>query len=410
MTDFELQKVLNAIKYIPSENERDEVTQIILKAASESITLDRLKQLTKRETKADFKENGTNGFIKFKPKEINSMPDYLKKLFTINDKIVTYRYVNGLYQARFRRDGYNIEVASKSFDIMRQKFLDKLLAVERAKQNAGYPLLSDFINDWLKVKKQTVKETTYKSYVNLLSRNILPKFGHYHVNEITRKAIQDFLFELTDNGKNRTAQKLKLLLSAIFDVIVEDYNIKTPMSKIVLSHYEVKKGKAFTKAEEKVIIDFCKENPHYTGNSAILTLLYTGMRVGELETITYDDTFIYCESEKTRKGYAKVIRQIPISPILKKVLPLIDLEQAKTTNRYTIRDALKRIFLDRHIHELRYSFITRAKECGCNPELVMKWVGHEFDSDVKTSRVDRGYTTYSQEYILQEINKIDYEL
>ena len=226
MTNQELQKVLNAIKYIPSENERDEITQIILKAASESITLDRLKQLTKRETKAEFKENGTNGFIKFKPKEINSMPDYLKKLFTINDKIVTYRYVDGLYQARFRRDGYNIEVASKSFDIMRQKFLAKLLAAEKAKQNAGYPLLSDFIKDWLKVKKQTVKETTYNSYVNLLTHNILPKFGHFHVNEITRKGVQDFLFELTDNGKNRTAQKLKLLLSAIFDVIVEDYNIK----------------------------------------------------------------------------------------------------------------------------------------------------------------------------------------
>ena len=95
MTNRELKKVLNAIKYIPSENERNEVTQIILKAASESITLDRLKQLTKRET-ADFKENGTNGFIKFKKQEINSMPDYLKKLFTINNKIVTYRYVNGL--------------------------------------------------------------------------------------------------------------------------------------------------------------------------------------------------------------------------------------------------------------------------------------------------------------------------
>ncbi len=160
---------------------------------------------------------------------------------------------------------------------------------------------------------------------------------------------------------------------------MEDYGIKTPMAKIVLSHYEVKKGKAFTKAEEKTIIDFCKENPHYAGNSAILTLLYTGMRVGVLETITYDDTFICCESEKTRNGY-------------------------------TIRDALKRIFSDRHIHELRYSFITRAKECGCNPELVMKWVGHEFDADVKTSRVDRGYTTYSQEYILQEINKIEYKL
>lgn len=357
MTDNELQKVLNAIQYIPSEDERDEVTQIILKAASESITLDRLKQLTKKEErKADFKEVGTNGFIKFKPKEINSMSDYLKKLFTINDKIVTYRYVNGLYQARFRRDGYNIEVASKSFDMMKRKFLDKLLAAEKEKRNADFPLFANFIEDWLKIKKQTVKESTYKSYENLLSRNILPRFGHYHVNEITRKDIQDFLFELTDEGKNRTAQKLKLLLSAI------------------------------------------------------LVLLYTGMRVGELETVTYDDTFIYCESEKTRKGYAKVIRQIPISPMLKKVLPLIDLEQAKATNRFTIRDALKRIFPNRHVHELRYSFITRAKESGCNPELVMKWVGHEFDADVKTSRVDRGYTTYSQEYILQEINKIAYEL
>ena len=412
MTDNELLKVLNAIKYVPSEDERDEVTQIILKAASESITLDRLKQLTKKEErKADFKEVGTNGFIKFKKQEINSMPDYLKKLFTVNDKIVTYRTTpDGYFQARFRRDGYNIEVAAKSFDIMKQKFLEKLLATEREKRNADYPLFADFIKDWLKIKKQTVKESTYKSYENLLSRNILPRFGHCHVNEITRKDIQDFLFELTDEGKNRTAQKLKLLLSAIFDVICEDYGLKTPMAKIVLSHYEVKKGNAFTKDEEKAIVDFCRNNPQYSGNSALLVLLYTGMRVGELPSLTYDDKFIYCKSEKTRKGYADVTRRIPISPMLKKVLYLINLEQAKITNRYTIRDALKRIFPKRHIHELRYSFITRAKECGCNPELVMKWVGHEFDSDVKTSRVDRGYTDYSQEYILQEINKIDYEM
>lgn len=412
MTDNELQKVLNAIKYVPSEDERDEVTQIILKAASESITLDRLKQLTnKEERKADFKEIGTNGFIKFKKQEINSMPDYLKKLFTVNDKIVTYRTTpDGYFQARFRRDGYNIEVAAKSFDMMKQKFLEKLLATEREKRNADYPLFSDFIKDWLKIKRQTVKKSTFKSYENLLSRNILPRFGHYHVNEITRKEIQEFLFELTDKDKNRTAQKLKLLLSAIFDVICEDYGLKTPMAKIVLTHYEVKKGNAFTKDEEKAIVDFCRNNTQYAGNSALLVLLYTGMRVGELPSLTYVDKFIYCKSEKTRKGYADVTRRIPISPMMKKVLPLIDLEQAKITNRYTIRDALKRIFPNRHIHELRYSFITRAKECGCNPELVMKWVGHEFDSDVKTSRVDRGYTDYSQEYMLQEINKIDYEL
>ena len=70
----------------------------------------------------------------------------------------------------------------------------------------------------------------------------------------------------------------------------------------------------------------------------------------------------------------------------------------------------KKVFPERHIHEFRYTFITRAKECGVNPEVVMLWAGHESDSDVKTSKVDRGYTTYSEEYLLSEINKISYDL
>ena len=57
----------------------------------------------------------------------------------------------------------------------------------------------------------------------------------------------------------------------------------------------------------------------------------------------------------------------------------------------------------------KIEIILRAKECGVNPEVVMLWVGHESDNDVKTSRVDRGYTTYSDDYLLSEINKIHYE-
>ena len=67
------------------------------------------------------------------------MPDFIMKLFTVNDRIVTYRFINGMYQTRFRRDGYNIEVASKSFDTMKRKFLEKLLAAERQTNNEGFP-------------------------------------------------------------------------------------------------------------------------------------------------------------------------------------------------------------------------------------------------------------------------------
>ena len=40
----------------------------------------------------------------------------------------------------------------------------------------------------------------------------------------------------------------------------------------------------------------------------------------------------------------------------------------------------------------------------------MIWDGHEFDKDVKTSKVDRGYTNYSLEYQLREAEKITYEI
>ena len=411
MKDQELAKVLQCLEQIPNDEERAEAMQIILKAAAESITMERLKNISSfpREKKTESKEYG---YIKFKKKEIEAMPDNLKRLFTINEKIVTYRIIRGMYQARFRRDGYCIEVASKDFETMKMRFLEKLKKADEIKAAGGktYPRFGEFLEEWLMIKKQTVKESTYKSYCDLTRFNLVDRFGEMPINVITRKVIQEFLFELTDAGKNRTAHKLKQLLNAMFEVIVDDYpGLTNPTKKVVLSHYEVKKGTALSKDEEKTLIEFCKANPHYQANDAMLVLMYTGMRIGELASITYDDTYITCISEKTRRGRKDVVRKIPISPMLKKIMGMIDFEKVKAANKDTVRDGVKRIFPNRHAHEFRYTFITRSKECGVNPEVVMLWTGHESDSDVKTSRVDRGYTTYSEEYLLAESKKIDYD-
>ena len=85
-------------------------------------------------------------------------------------------------------------------------------------------------------------------------------------------------------------------------------------------------------------------------------------------------------------------------------------EKAKTTKQRTIASAVRRQFPNHHPHELRYTFITRCKECGVNPEVVMLWDGHSFDKDVKTTEVDRGYTDYSEEYLRKEALKVDYEI
>ena len=102
--------------------------------------------------------------------------------------------------------------------------------------------------------------------------------------------------------------------------------------------------------------------------------------------------------------------EIPFTPMFRRVLPYVDFQKAKTVNVNTIQTTFKRLFSNHHPHELRYTFITRAKEAGCNLEAVMIWAGHSFDKDVKTSAVDRGYTDYSLEYILAEAEKVNYDL
>lgn len=37
----------------------------------------------------------------------------------------------------------------------------------------------------------------------------------------------------------------------------------------------------------------------------------------------------------------------------------------------------------------------------------MEWDGHEFDADIETSKVDRGYTKYADEfYLMKSKNKL----
>ena len=68
------------------------------------------------------------------------------------------------------------------------------------------------------------------------------------------------------------------------------------------------------------------------------------------------------ETEKTRKGYATIRRRILISPMFKKVWDMINFEKSKKASSKTVQEALKRIFPDRHVHELRYTFISRCKD------------------------------------------------
>lgn len=409
-----------------TDSDQSDLAATVLKLAADSITLDTLRSLTGSDKplfsvsgKKEVSEEEKTGTLSFTKKELESMPKSFQKAFIYDNRIVKFRYYQGLFQARYRRQGYNIEVASKDFDTMKKKFIEKLIGqaevqdipvADPKRRTAKTVLFADYAQDWLKLKEQTTKPSTFKEYSRMFETNLRPAFGHLHLSEITRPLVQQYLFTFVEAGKYRTAEKLKLMLNCIFDMAAEDFNLPSPMKKIVLPYHESKKGSALTKTEEKKLVEYCRNRKDDVA-SALLVLLYFGLRQSELPTLkVIDGNTLECETSKERMGRNVTLRYIPFTPMFKKVQDLVDFEKAKNVNVYTLRSAFKRLLPEHHPHELRYTFITRCKECGVSGEVVMLWDGHSGDKDVKTSAVDRGYTDYSKEYILSEAEKVNYDL
>ena len=195
------------------------------------------------------------------------LPQSFQKYFIHNNQIVRYRFYRGMYQARFFKRGYHIEVASADFDTMKKKFIDaynRQSPSEETTDSASFsPKISfgDYGKNWLKIKEQTTKPSTFKEYSRLFHCNLLPAFGKFPLDKITRPMLQDYLFSFVAQKKFRTAEKLKLQLSCIFDMAVEDFRFPSPMKKIVLPYYESTKGCALSKDEEKKLVRFCLSHP-----------------------------------------------------------------------------------------------------------------------------------------------------
>ena len=434
MTQEELIKLVKQLNHVDLQGEaKDELTAKVLQMAADSVTLETLKALVapsrssgepvpNGEVAKTLGRKSRSGFTLSK-KEIKRMPEKYRRIFACEDRIIPYRFHKGVYEAHYRRDGFKVFACAKDFKEMREKFTAKLLEQMNGERPLPMPSkgkeaapghsdarFADYLQEWLEIKRKTCKESTVKEYERLSSVNLLPVFGDKAITDISRQELQSYLFRFIDEGKHRTAEKLYQVLCCIFDLACEDLHILSPMKKIVLPYYEPKKGSALTKEEEKTLVEFCIEHKDNEASSALLVLLYFGLRRSELKTISVEDEMLTCTTSKTKMGRSEIKRSIPFTPVFRRVLPYVDFEKAKHTNVNTIYTTFKRLFPHRHTHELRYNFITRAKEAGCNIEAVMLWAGHSFDRDVKSSAVDRGYTDYSKEYLVQEAQKIDYIL
>ena len=107
----------------------------VLKAAADSISLDKLKSLTDSAQEKTIKDSGSS-VLKFSAQEISNMPKTFRREFRTQGCTAHIRKrrsgpYHWNYEVRYRRDGYNIAVSANNLAEAKQKFIAKLNEVDR---------------------------------------------------------------------------------------------------------------------------------------------------------------------------------------------------------------------------------------------------------------------------------------
>lgn len=156
----------------------------------------------------------------------------------------------------------------------------------------------DWLGEWLNTYvKTSSKQRTYERYCQTVSVHILPHLGEYELTDLQPIELQHFIMDLLTNGNKRTGKGLspnfvKSVISVVQNSLktahilglIPEYTadrIKRP--KIVEKQVE-----CFSLTEQKKIEQYVLESKK-SKLKGIVLCLYTGLRIGELLALTWND-------------------------------------------------------------------------------------------------------------------------
>lgn len=273
--------------------------------------------------------------------------------------------------------------------------------------------VGQIVDLWKLDKKQYVKKSTYSAYVLLLENHLLPAFGTK--KQIEEVDVQNFVFSKLEEGLGQKSIKdILIVLKMILKFGVKhgyleyrEIDIKFPT---VRDNTDLE---VLSISNQKKLMNYLMENFTFK-NLGVFICLNTGLRIGELCGLMWDDIDVDNGVIKVRRSVQRIyvidelgnrhteisidtpktknsIRDIPMSNELLKILkPLkkvvnenffVLTNEEKPTEPRTYRNYYKKLLKllgipDLKFHGLRHSFATRCIEGKCDYKTVSVILGH----------------------------------
>lgn len=309
-------------------------------------------------------------------------------------------------------------ITGKRKQITRGGFKTKKIAQEEAAKitndlaNGDYESndirFSQLVEIWMEEKETTCRPSTLYQYKRILRSRIMPYFGDMKLANIKPLTVHNFYQELLKDGlTTKYISSVDVALKQILDKGVELEMINSNPAKKT-KRPKVKKNiqASWTVEQATTFIEYAKLKGSYY--IAFIIALHTGMRIGEVLALKWDDidfehkiihvqrtlTLVDGKYELGNTKTEASNRSIPMTDEL--IKELLEYQQNKRDNPldlvictknkkavipYTIRYQMKSLCKAIDIpyirfHDIRRTFTTILIDSGANAKVVAKLLGH----------------------------------
>ncbi len=301
---------------------------------------------------------------------------------------------------------------------------------------------SQLSKEWLELKKISIKYSTYIKYNNIIELYLIDFYQDICLQECDEMVHLD-LFESLKNDKELSASTLKsitFILKNILEYGEEKYNLKHVNLWYLKVNDSKKQIKVLSKQDKEELTKYCKSNINQT-TLAIYISLYTGLRLGEIcglkwEDVDIDNSLIFLlrtvqriksndKSSKTKKmvfepktqaskrvvvltdflveyinDYRKLYGIDKTNSAFYLLSNSLDIPEPRNIQR-NFKNLCELLKLKMNFHCLRHTFATNCIKYGIDVKTVSELLGH---SSVTTTL--NLYVHPSLEYKKEQINKI----
>ena len=272
--------------------------------------------------------------------------------------------------------------------------------------------------EWLRFLRPQLKQASIAKYITILNSHLLPAFQDRKIEDIQRSDVTALISKLLASGGKksdglspRTVSTVRSVLKNVFDYASRERGICVADIDGIPIKQPQKQMRILSRAEQEKLSRYLCANPTPC-HLGILVCLYTGLRIGEIcalqwQDISFDDHYLYvhkamqrvqyldCEDKRTEVCIAKPksdcsIRRIPLPDELFHLLQdsrkgdeafLLTGSDKKFIEPRTMQNHFRSV-MDKceipsaNFHALRHTFATRCVELGFDVKSLSEILGH----------------------------------